>query len=209
MRRLLAASAAFGLVIALGSSAWAQDKNRTEKQTVRGVVAGVTAEGEMAIDYRTNKAVLVEAAYLTVVGSPVDGQGHTANVSTNPKDSERREKGQNRGDHPDQQRDNVYIVWISPETKVYEASGDSGKIGTEEAGVAGSARGRRPRGDRAQPSRGDRRPCRGQPDRSDAPHSRAESHRLRRGQRHHHPPGKEGTWIAVGLRETRTQQVSE
>lgn len=127
MRRLLAASAAFGLVIALGSSAWAQDKNRTEKQTVRGVVAGVTAEGEMAIDYRTNKAVLVEAAYLTVVGSPVDGQGHTANVSTNPKDSERREKGQNRGDHPDQQRDNVYIVWISPETKVYEASGDSGR----------------------------------------------------------------------------------
>lgn len=127
MRKLLAASAAFGLGIALVSGAWAQDKNRAEKQTIRGVVAGVAAEGEMAIDYRTNKAVLVEAACLTVVGSPIDGQGHTSNVSTNPGDSERREKGQKRGDHPDKQRDNVYVAWVSPETKVYEASGDSGR----------------------------------------------------------------------------------
>jgi hypothetical protein len=127
MRKLLAASAVFGLVMALGTGTWAQDKNRAEKQTIRGIIAGVTAEGEMAIDYRTNKAVLAEAAYLTVVGSPVDGQGHSSNVSTNPRDSERREKGQNRGDQPDKQRDNVYVVWISPETKVYEVSGDSGR----------------------------------------------------------------------------------
>jgi hypothetical protein len=127
MRKLLAALAVFGLVMALGRGAWAQDKNRAEKQTIRGIIAGVTAEGEMAIDYRTNKAVLAEAAYLTVVGSPVYGQGHSSNVSTNPRDSERREKGQNRGDQPDKQRGNVYVVWISPETKVYEASGDSGR----------------------------------------------------------------------------------
>jgi hypothetical protein len=127
MRKLLAALAAISLGITLGSGTWAQDKNREQKETIRGVVAGVTAEGEMAIDYRTNKAVLVEAANLTIVGSPVEGQGHASNVSPKPDDSERRDKGQERGNHPGKQRDNVYVVWISPETKVYEASGDSGR----------------------------------------------------------------------------------
>ena len=126
MKTLLATSAAFGLGIALSSGAWAQDNNRSQKEKVRGVVAGVTAEGEMAIDYRANKAVVAEAAYLTIVGSPAEGKGHAANASANASGSERRDQGRNRGDQSDKKRDNIYVVWITPETKVYEASGGSG-----------------------------------------------------------------------------------
>src|SRR4051812_7124151 len=84
VRKRFAALATFGLAAVLGSVARAQDdktatgdRNRDQSgaQVIRGVVAGVTAEGELAIDYRTNRAVLVQAAYLTVVGSPVRGQG--------------------------------------------------------------------------------------------------------------------------------------
>jgi len=156
MRNLLAALGVFGLGIALGSAAWAQDdkkgtdnpaqkrdqdqnqnqdqdrnKNRSGPQTVRGVVAGITAEGELAIDYRTGRAVMVQAAYLTVVGSPAGRQEGASKTSSKPGDPDRRDKDQAKGkdNDSDKDRDNVYIVWLSPRTKVYEASGDSGKPG--------------------------------------------------------------------------------
>ncbi|HWE40749.1 MAG TPA: hypothetical protein VG406_29685 [Isosphaeraceae bacterium] len=59
----------------------------------------------MVIDYRTRQAALATAAFLTVVGSPVNGQVDDA--QGNPSD-------------------NVYVVWISPRAKVYEASDESG-----------------------------------------------------------------------------------
>jgi hypothetical protein len=120
MKTLLAALLTFGLGIALGTGAWAQDnksgagnQGQSETQTIRGVVAGVTAEGEVVIDYRTNRAVLAQAAYATIVGSPVTGQGGA---------SDRREKDQAREDQSGKQRENIYIVWLSPGTKIYEAS---------------------------------------------------------------------------------------
>src|SRR3954453_3615808 len=150
MRNLLAALGVFGLGTARGAAAWAQDdkkgtdnpaqkrdqdqdrnKNRSGPQTVRGVVAGLTAEGELAIDYRTGQAVVVQAAYLTVVGSPAGGQEGASKDSSKPGDPDRRDKDQAKGKDKDKDgdsdkdRDNVYIVWLSPRTKVYEASGDS------------------------------------------------------------------------------------
>ena len=50
-----------------------QERNQDSaaKETIRGVIAGVTAEGETMFDYRTSRGVAAEAAFLTVVGSPV------------------------------------------------------------------------------------------------------------------------------------------
>ena len=104
MRRVLAVVAACGLGIALGSGAWAQDKkgaNDNQNQdkdrggmiTVRGVVAEVTAEGEMAIDYQTNRAVLVEATYLTIVETPKDGQGDASKRGDADRNAQRQQEG--------------------------------------------------------------------------------------------------------------------
>jgi hypothetical protein len=152
MRRVLAVVAACGLGIALGSSAWAQDnkaananqnqdRDRGETITVRGVVAEVTAEGEVAIDYQTNRAVMVESAYLTIVELPRDGQGDASkrgDADRKDKDNDSKKEQANKdkdndnkndqaNDDDDNSRRNIYIVWLSPRTKVYQASGDSGK----------------------------------------------------------------------------------
>jgi len=140
MRKLLTALAAMGLGVALSSGAWAQDdkpgagnsgqnqgqdKGQTGEQTIRGVIAGIAVEGETVIDYRTNRAVVLEAAYLTVVGSPVKGQENAASRS--------KESGQQaRGDSSGKQRENIYVVWLSPRTKIYAASDDSGKADRKE-----------------------------------------------------------------------------
>jgi hypothetical protein len=120
-----------GLILTNGLRADDEEKNKqtdqpaagaSQTQTVRGTVAGVTVEGETAIDYETNKAVVLEAAYLTVVGTPRRGQGQNrndANTAENPAnrdDAGRRPGNANRGG-----RQNVYLVWLSPKTKVCKA----------------------------------------------------------------------------------------
>ena len=133
MRTRLTASFTFALGIALGTAAWAQDnrtgagnqgqdtnQGRAETQTIRGVVAGVTAEGEIVVDYKTNRAVVAEADYLTIVGSPTTGQGSA---------SERRGGEQAGENQSGKKRENIYIVWLTPKSKVYEASDTSGGAG--------------------------------------------------------------------------------
>ncbi len=135
MKTRLAASLTFALWITLGTAAWAQDnrtgagkqgqetnQGRSDTQTIRGVVAGVTAEGEIVVDYKTNRAVLAEADYLTIVGSPTTGQGSA---------SERRGGEQAGENQSGKKRENIYIVWLTPKTKVYEASDTSGGAGQE------------------------------------------------------------------------------
>lgn len=135
MRTPLVTAVVLVLSLAFGSSASAQadkttsnDKggnaNKTEMQTIRGVIAGVTAEGETAFDFNANRATTVEAAYLTVVGSPkVDkGDSHDKNAGGN---------ADNKSGSADKKRENVYIVWLSPKTKVDEQSyGPDGKLQT-------------------------------------------------------------------------------
>lgn len=90
-----------------------QNQRPSEMQTIRGVVSGVTAEGEMVVDYRTNQAVMSQMAYATIVGSPTSGKG---------RDSDRGDGDRATNNANNKHRDNVYVVWLSPRTKVYDAS---------------------------------------------------------------------------------------
>jgi hypothetical protein len=113
MRALFATAVAIALGLVLSPGASAQDKDakdRPEKSsnrgsngdtgTIYGVVAGVTVEGELVIDYKTKRAVEVDAAFLTVVGSPAKADGKS---------------GSAQGD-----RKNIYMVFLSPRTKICE-----------------------------------------------------------------------------------------
>jgi hypothetical protein len=136
---LLASIATMALAILFAPAAWGQegrsatgrdDKNRSGKddqkqnasatETIRGVIAGVTAEGEVTFDYAHNRAVAAEAAFLTVVGSPVKSEKE----ATEHADKARAEE--NSG-HSARKRHNVYIVWLSPRTKVCECMEGSGR----------------------------------------------------------------------------------
>jgi hypothetical protein len=88
-------------------------------ETIKGVIAGITAEGEAMFDYRTNKAVAAEASFLTVVGSPVKMEGDEA--ARNAAGSNERRDASNRRRH------NVYYVWLTPRTKICEATAQGEK----------------------------------------------------------------------------------
>ena len=138
---LLASAATMALAILLSPSNWGQesrttagrdDKNRSGKQdqkqhssaseTIRGVVAGITAEGEVIFDYTHNRAVAAEGAFLTVVGSPVKSEKDGA---------ERTDKARADAQHDQSARGrhNVYIAWLSPRTKICECMEELGKSG--------------------------------------------------------------------------------
>jgi hypothetical protein len=92
-----------------------QDKNQASAttETIRGIVAGITAEGEVMFDFRNNRAVAAEAAYLTVVGSPIKADGET----TRAVGAATQERGSS-----DKKRHHIYHVWLTPKTKICEAS---------------------------------------------------------------------------------------
>jgi hypothetical protein len=98
-----------------------QDRNQksSEMETIRGVVAAVAVEGEMMLDYRSNRAAAAEATFLTVVGSPIKSDGQTRDRAAAPESDRRGRAAGNRH--------NVYIVMLTPRTKVCEASRDSEK----------------------------------------------------------------------------------
>jgi len=88
-------------------------------ETIRGVIAAVTAEGEVMFDYRTNKAVAAEASFLTIVGSPAKMEGDEA---------ARNAAGSNeKGGAANRKRHNVYHVWLTPRTKICEATAQGEK----------------------------------------------------------------------------------
>jgi hypothetical protein len=106
-----------------------QQSVATETETIRGIVAGITAEGEATYDYRTNRGVMAEAAFLTVVGSPIKSEMN---------DSDRRAKANNANDNEKSgashwKRHNVYMVWLSPRTKICESSAEYGKSNQTES----------------------------------------------------------------------------
>jgi len=90
-------------------------------ETIHGVIAGITAEGEAMFDYRANRAVAAEAAFLTVVGSPTRMRDSEATRSTGAANEERG--ASNRRRH------NVYIVWLTARTKICEANAQNEKSG--------------------------------------------------------------------------------
>ena len=140
MRKSLATAMALTLGLALTSGVRADDttdKDKDQKQsdsahsqTIHGLVAGVTVEGETAVDYESNKAVMLEAAYLTVVGAP--GHGRQGGVDRNRDRNANRDGAtaksddHNRDDASGGGRRNVYLVWLSPKTKVCSSDGPNG-----------------------------------------------------------------------------------
>jgi hypothetical protein len=119
MRRMLAGMASLTIGLAVCSGAWAQQdgNNRGKgdppsggKQTIRGVVAGITLIGETVINFETKQAEAARASYLTILGSPSNGDQNHNNGNNNNANVRRGE------------RDNVYIVAITPNTQVRMAS---------------------------------------------------------------------------------------
>jgi hypothetical protein len=132
MRGLLASAATIALGLVLSPGVLAQEKDskdrpdRHQSGTICGVVSGITTEGEVVVDYKTKRAVEVDAAFLTVVGMPArweeSGDGK-ASAAT------------------DKKRENIYVVWLSPRTKVCkceacEASGKPDPSKTKECSFA-------------------------------------------------------------------------
>jgi hypothetical protein len=93
-----------------------KDQVSSQTETIRGVIAGVTAEGEVMFDYRNNRAVATDAAFLTVVGSPSKANADEANRPANAAAASNERGASN------QRRHNVYIVWLTPKTKICEAA---------------------------------------------------------------------------------------
>ena len=155
--RFATASAVFGL-IALCPKVQAQQENRQatggqsqtqtgrqegtrtagEMETIRGVVAAITAEGEVMLDYRTNVAAKSEAAFLTIIGSPVKSEaGETAGRATATGTATDRAGT----DASHRRRHNVYIAWLTPRTKICDAQDDRGQEGqNREANAANSTK---------------------------------------------------------------------
>ncbi len=111
------ALAGLALAALLGADARAQkadDKGRDagKQETVRGVIAGVTVAGEMAIDHTSRRAQTVETTYLTVVGSPAwsrSGAPKGDDVDKNRAGGEPR-------------RQNVYVISLGPKTEVRDST---------------------------------------------------------------------------------------
>lgn len=133
MRKLpasLATVATMALAIALSPSSGAQEGQRSSgrddskqrsahSETIQGIVAGVTAEGELVFDYRHSRAIEAEAVFLTVVGSPVKSEkSESEHRATARGDEQRGGSGRRRHD--------VYIVWLSPKTKICKCTMESG-----------------------------------------------------------------------------------
>jgi hypothetical protein len=80
-------------------------------ETIRGVIAGITAEGEAMFDFRNNRAVAAEGAFLTIVGSPRKADGEATRAAA----AATEERGS-----ANRKRHNVYYVWMTPKTKICE-----------------------------------------------------------------------------------------
>jgi hypothetical protein len=93
---------------------------------VRGVVAGITIVGETAIDLKNDTAMVVEASFLTVVGSPMrdkdkgEGAARAADASGASGGSERP-------------RHNVYTIWMTPRTKISQRNAEAAKSDTSKS----------------------------------------------------------------------------
>ena len=96
----------------------ARDQATIATETIRGVIAAITAEGEAMFDYRNNRAVAAEGTFLTIVGSPTK---ENAAEATRPAATDADRGSSTRKRH------NVYYVWLTPKTKICEGQGQSDK----------------------------------------------------------------------------------
>jgi hypothetical protein len=153
----LALSLPLALAIVLGSGAPVRaddkgaenDPHAGKRETIRGIIAGVTVEGETAIDYASHRAQTAEMAFLTVVGIPVGGKaqadrGEKANAND---DAHANDDDKNKNTNRDRvqagaagrprHRHNVYILWLTPRTEVCDATGSRDRADADKAGDNG------------------------------------------------------------------------
>jgi hypothetical protein len=124
-----------GLAVGLSASAQTRDRdqeknqnqsqgsnqNASKQQTIHGVIAAVTVEGELAIDYRNRRAVETDMTFLTVIGSPrAEDRGAAAGARANDRDANNRENRQ-----AERRRHNVYVIAITPRTQFRDAENDN------------------------------------------------------------------------------------
>ncbi len=103
-----------------------RERNQTAgTETIHGIIAGVTAEGEAIYDYAGNRVTMANATFLTVVGSP--GKWDSAQ-SENRATANNSERAVSMGGR----RHNVYMVWLTPRTKVCEETGEFGRSNAAE-----------------------------------------------------------------------------
>jgi len=128
---------------AQGQSRNDKDRHAGKQETIRGVIAGVTVAGEVAVNYQSNRAEAVEMSYLTIVGSPEHGQRASQGTATASTGTERdRDRDRDRGDRSSRagrHRHNVYLVWLTPNTKVCEAQQAGGGQANKQDSEKGSA----------------------------------------------------------------------
>ena len=143
-------------------------------------------------DYRTNRAVAAEAAFLTVVGSPTKADGA--------KRPERPPRANEERGSTNRKRHNVYYVWLTPRTKICESNCASREVATPQAEAQRSEQKREVAFDNLEV--GDHveiqfarerrfgldRLC--SPDRADAQETRAPPHACRIRDRDHDPAGQ-------------------
>jgi hypothetical protein len=107
------------------------ERHAGKQETIRGVVAGVTIAGELAINYKTNRAEAVEMSYLTVIGSPVHqgmrGAGTGAGQAGQSSTRGEADRSSMNGRH----RHNVYVIWMNQNPRIRDASTG----GTDPAGT--------------------------------------------------------------------------
>lgn len=121
---------ALGLAVGLGASAQTKDsdkdKGNAKQMTVHGVIAGVTVEGELAIDYKAKKAIEADMTFLTIIGSP-RGERRDGDNAARDRDRDRNREASNRDNRrAERHRHNVYVVWLTPKTQFRDAeTGDS------------------------------------------------------------------------------------
>jgi len=126
-----------GLILALTAWAGDDDKKSSDKkgdeQTIRGVISEVTVLGETDIDFKTRKAITAEETFVTIIGHPsnhnaMHKEGGVASADKN-KDVKRTSTDTSKAGERPRHRMNVYVVAISPKTKVCESK-ESGKDGS-------------------------------------------------------------------------------
>jgi len=126
---------ALGLIVAPVAWAGDDDKKSSDKkgdeQTIRGVVSEVTVVGETDIDFKTRKAITAEETFVTIIGHPwnkdMHKEGGVASADKNKdKDVKRTSTDASKASERPRHRMNVYVVAISPKTKVCECK-ETGK----------------------------------------------------------------------------------
>jgi hypothetical protein len=128
------ASAALGVAVAFAIAARAEDTNKGNRAegtsshgewTVRGMVAGVTTAGETVVNYESGRAEAAEAAFLTIIGSPDRGRRDRDRDADGGRDRANKAEGKSNEGRAMRNRDNVYVLAVTPSTKVREATGGS------------------------------------------------------------------------------------